>query len=84
MDGLTFDGMVGNSDLKEPLAKLVSGDRLPYFGPFPRWNFGPWNHHAPHSIPKMDSKRDCRSSTQSFARGSKVYYYINIDIRQGF
>jgi len=27
----------------------------------------PWNHHAPHSILKMTSKRDCRSSTQSFA-----------------
>ncbi|MDQ6960684.1 MAG: hypothetical protein Q9M27_06585, partial [Mariprofundaceae bacterium] len=47
------------------------------------WNFGPWNHHEPHKtynsiarrdsaacFPKMDSKWDCRSSTQSFARGS--------------
>jgi len=56
----------------EPLAKLVSGDRLPHFGPFPGWNFAPWNHHASHSIPKMDSKWDCHSSTQSFARGSFV------------
>ncbi|MDQ6957556.1 MAG: hydantoinase B/oxoprolinase family protein, partial [Mariprofundaceae bacterium] len=46
----------------EPLAKLMSGNRLPHFGPFPSWNFGPWNHHAPHSTPKMDSKWDCRSS----------------------
>ncbi|MDQ6958652.1 MAG: hydantoinase B/oxoprolinase family protein, partial [Mariprofundaceae bacterium] len=45
-------------------------NRLPHFGPFPSWNFGPWNHHAPHSTPKMDSKWDCRSSTQSFASGS--------------
>jgi len=56
----------------EPLAKLVSGDRLPHFGPFPSCNFAPWNHHAAHSISKMDSKWDCRSSTQSFARGSIV------------
>ncbi|MDQ6993442.1 MAG: chalcone isomerase family protein, partial [Mariprofundus sp.] len=25
--------------------------------------FAPWNHHAPHSTSKMDSKWDCRSST---------------------
>ena len=54
----------------EPIAKLVSGDRLPHFGPFPGLNFAPWNHHAAYSIPKMDSKWDCRSSTQSFAIGS--------------
>jgi len=56
----------------EPLAKLVSSDRLPHCGPFLSWNFAPWNHHAAHSIPKMDSKWDCRSSTQSFASGSRV------------
>jgi len=54
----------------EPLIKLMSGDWLPRFGPFPGWNFAPWNHHAAHSSPKMDSKWDCHSSTQSFARGS--------------
>jgi len=37
----------------EPLAKLVRGDLLPHFGPFPSWNFAPWSHHAAHSIPKM-------------------------------
>ncbi len=50
----------------------MSGDRLPHFGSFPSLNFAPWNHHAAHSIPKMVSKWDCRSSTQSFARGSKL------------
>ncbi len=69
---------------KEPIAKLMSGDRLPHFGPFSSWNFGPWNHHANKShtykpiarrhsaacFPNMDSKWDCRSSTQSFAIGS--------------
>jgi hypothetical protein len=54
----------------EPLAKLMSGDWLPRFGPFPNWNFAPWNRHAAHSIPKMDSKWQCHSSIQSFARGS--------------
>ncbi len=58
----------------EPLAKLVSGDWLPHFGPFPSWNFAPWNNHAAHSSPKMDSKRDCHSSTQSFARGSLALF----------
>jgi len=53
----------------EPLAKPVSGNCLLRFGPFPRWNFSPWNRHAPHSIPKIAS-RDCHLSTQSFARGS--------------
>ncbi|MDQ6992775.1 MAG: hypothetical protein Q9M31_04820, partial [Mariprofundus sp.] len=39
--------------------------------------FAPWNHHAPHSTSKMDSKWDCRSSTQSFAIGSCKYkYYV--------
>ena len=56
---------------EEPLAKLMSGDLLPHFGPFPSLNFAPWNHHADHSIPNMVSKWDCRSSTQSFARGSE-------------
>ncbi len=56
---------------KEPLAKLMSGDWLPHFGPFPSWNFAPWNHHAAHPITKMDSKWHCHSSTQSFARGSQ-------------
>ena len=55
---------------EEPLAKLMSGDRLPHFGPFPSLNFAPWNHHEAHSIPKRVSKWECRSSTQSFARGS--------------
>ncbi len=54
----------------EPLAKLMSGDRLPHFGPFPSLNFALWNHRAAHSIPKMVSKWECRSSTRSFARGS--------------
>ncbi|MDQ6992816.1 MAG: hypothetical protein Q9M31_05030, partial [Mariprofundus sp.] len=35
--------------------------------------FAPWNHHAPHSTSKMDSKWDCRSSTQSFAIGSTAF-----------
>ncbi|MDQ6993491.1 MAG: hypothetical protein Q9M31_08445, partial [Mariprofundus sp.] len=35
--------------------------------------FAPWNHHAPHSTSKMDSKWDCRSSTQSFAIGSLFF-----------
>jgi len=30
----------------EPQTKLVSGDQLPHIGPFPSWNFDPWNHHA--------------------------------------
>ncbi len=64
----------------EPLAKLMSGDRLPHFGPFPGLNFAPWNHHAAHSIPKMVSKRDCRSSTQSFARGSGIYGILPADV----
>ncbi len=67
---------------EELLAKLVSGDLLPHFGPFSSWpifelahfragpfsswNFAPWNHHAVYSIPKMDSKWDCKLSTQSF------------------
>jgi len=55
----------------EPLAKLISGDQRPRFGPFPNWNFGSWHHHAPHFIPKMVSKRDCCSSTQSSASNSK-------------
>jgi len=64
----------------------MNGDRLPHAGPFPSWNFYPWNHHAnKHQtcnpiarwdstvcFPKMDSEWDCRSSTQSFAIGSKV------------
>jgi len=60
----------------EPLAKLMSGDWLPRFGPFPGWNFAPWNHHAAHSIPKIDSKWDCHSSTQSFARGNLVILFL--------
>ena len=32
---------MGNYFLSEPLAKLVSGDLLPHFGPFPSWNFTP-------------------------------------------
>jgi len=44
----------------------------------PRWPisellFDPWNHHASHSIPKMDSAWDCRSSAQSFVCGSTDY-----------
>jgi len=68
----------------EPLATLVSGDLRPHFGPFPSWNFVPWNYHVmkDHAyepiarwdstvcFPKMDSKRDCRPSTQSIVRGS--------------
>ncbi len=54
----------------EPCAKLMSGDRLPHVGPFPCWNRGPWGHHVPHSIPKMDLTWNCHPSTQSFARGS--------------
>ncbi len=61
----------------EPFAKLMSGDRLPYFSPFPSLNFAPWNHHAAHSIPKMVSKWDGRSSTQSFARGSYLHYALD-------
>ncbi|MDQ6993911.1 MAG: hypothetical protein Q9M31_10575, partial [Mariprofundus sp.] len=38
--------------------------------------FAPWNHHAPHSTSKMDSKWDCRSSTQSFAIGSYDNDYL--------
>jgi len=56
----------------EPLAKLMSGDWLPHFGPFPSWNFAPWNHHAAHSTPKMDSKWHRHSSTQSLASGSSL------------
>jgi len=50
----------------------VSGGRRPHIGLFPSWNFAPWNHHAAHSILKIDSTWDCRSSTQSFAIGSLV------------
>jgi len=54
----------------------VSGDWLPHFGLFPSWNFAPWNHHAAHSIPKIDSKWHCQSSTQSFARGSRIFFLV--------
>ncbi len=56
---------------KEPLAKVVSSDLRPRSGMFSIWNFGEWNHHAPHSRPKTHSKWDCNSSTQTFASGSK-------------
>jgi len=49
----------------EPVAKLVSGDRLPHAGPFSSWNFDPI------------STWDCRSSTQSFAIGSTSFDYLN-------
>jgi len=58
--------------VREPLAKVVNGDLLPHSGALSNWNFGEWNHHAPHSIPKMHSKWDCNSSTQTFAIGSRV------------
>jgi len=74
-DRLTAERLDALGYTREPIAKLVSGDRLPRFGPFPSWNFGPWNHHAAHSIPKMGSKWDYRSSTQSFAIGSRVTHF---------
>jgi len=43
------------------------------FRPISELEFAPWNHHAAHSIPKIDSKWDCFSSTQSFAIGSLPY-----------
>jgi len=60
----------------EPQTKLVSGDQLPHAGPFSGWNFDPWNHHASHSNPKMDSTWDCRSSTQSFVCGSVLIVIV--------
>ncbi len=62
----------------EPLAKVASGDFRPRAGVIsswnsswiPSWNFGKWNHHSSHSNSKSHSKRDCNSSTQTFASGS--------------
>jgi len=78
-------GLFTRRSIVEPLAKLMGGGRLPHFGPFPGWNFAPWNHHANGKsqtckptarrgsaacFPKMVSTWDCRSSPRSFARGS--------------
>ncbi|MDQ6982741.1 MAG: SDR family oxidoreductase [Mariprofundus sp.] len=49
----------------------MNGDLLPHSGALSNWNFGEWNQHAPCSNPKMHSKWDCNSSTQTFASGSR-------------
>jgi len=54
----------------------MSGDPLPHAGPFLGWDFDPWNHHASHSNPKMDSTWDCSSSTQRFVCGSGYFLLL--------